>query len=111
MTKYYDKYFVIGYNKIGTCTFHNLFLKNNLKSQHTKSEYWNISKYDCFSDITSDHHIWKELDKKYENTIFILNVRYMDKWLISRFKHGLRADKKPNWAFHVHMKNVGSGFI
>ena len=97
MNKSYEKYFVIGFNKTATCTLHNLFLKNNLKSQHQKSQFWDTSKYDCFSDIASGHHIWKELDKKYENSIFILNVRELDKWLISRFKHGLRR-KKPNWA-------------
>lgn len=99
MNKSHEKYFVIGFNKTATSTLHNLFLKNNLKSQHKKSEFWNTSKYDCFSDITSGHQIWKELDKKYENAIFILNVREMDKWLISRFKHGLRNKVKPNWAY------------
>lgn len=97
--KAYDKYFVIGFNKTATSTLHNLFLKNNLKSQHGKSKTWDTSKYDCFSDITSGHKIWKELDKKYKNAIFILNVRELDEWLISRFKHGERANKKPNWAY------------
>jgi len=99
MIKFYEKYFVIGFNKTATTTLYNLFLKNNLKSQHQKSQFWDTSKYDCFSDITSGHHIWKELDKKYENAIFILNVRELDKWLISRFKHGLRTPNKPNWAY------------
>ena len=96
--KSYDKYFVIGFNKTATSTLHNLFIKNNLKSQHQKSQFWDTSKYDCFSDITSGDDIWKELDKKYENAIFILNVRELDKWLISRFKHGCR-EQKPNWAY------------
>ena len=90
MNKSYEKYFVIGFNKTATSTFHNLFKKNNLKSQHKKSQFWNTSKYDCFSDIRSGDDIWKKLDKKYKNAIFILNVRELDKWLISRFKHGLR---------------------
>ena len=97
MNKSYDKYFVIGFNKTATSTLHHLFLKNNLKSQHKKSKFWNTSKYDCFSDITSGDQIWKELDKKYENSIFILNVRELDKWLISRFKHCLR--NKSNWGY------------
>ena len=107
MSKSYEKYFVIGFNKTATSTFHYLFIKNKLKSQHKKSEIWNTSKYDCFSDITSGHDIWKKLDKKYKNAIFILNVRELDKWLISRFKHGLRfkkiqgKEKKnySNWAY------------
>ena len=97
MNKTYDKYFVIGLNKTATSTLHSFFKENNLKSQHQKSEFWDTSKYDCFSDITSGDDIWKELDKKFENAIFILNVRDLDKWLVSRFKHGLR--NKSKWAY------------
>lgn len=94
MDKFYEKYFVIGFNKTATSTFHNLFLKNNLTSQH--ASLWNTDKYVCFSD-NGDLNNYKELDLKYENSIFILNVRELDKWLISRFKHGLRG--KRNWAY------------
>ena len=82
MNKSYKKYFVIGFNKTATSTFHNLFLENNLTSQHTTR--WNTDKYECFSD---NGHLnnYKKLDLKYENSIFILNVRELDKWLISRF--------------------------
>ena len=96
MNKSYKKYFVIGFNKTATTTFHNLFLKNNLTSQHTTR--WDTDKYECFSD-NGDLNNYKELDLKYENSIFILNVRELDKWLISRFKHGLRVKHKPNWAY------------
>ena len=81
MNKSYKKYFVIGFNKTATTTFHNLFLKNNLTSQH--STRWNTDKYACFSDNGPVNN-YKELDLKYENSIFILNVRELDKWLISR---------------------------
>ena len=94
MNKSYKKYFVIGFNKTATSTFHNLFLKNNLTSQHTTK--WNTDKYACFSD-NGNLNNYKELDLKYENSIFILNIRELDKWLISRFKHGLR--NKQNWAY------------
>ena len=94
MNKTYKKYFVIGFNKTATTTFHNLFLKNNLTSQH--STRWNTDKYACFSDNGPVNN-YKELDLKYENSIFILNIRELDKWLISRFKHGLRH--KQNWAY------------
>ena len=88
--KSYDKYFCIGFNKTATTTLHNLFIKNKLKSIHGKSEVWDTSKYDCFSDITSGDTSWKKYDKEFKNAIFILNVRELDKWLISRFKHGIR---------------------
>ena len=99
MNKSYEKYFVIGFNKTATTTFHNLFLKNNLKSQHTTR--WKTDEYTCFSD-NGNLNNYRELDLKYENSIFILNVRELDKWLISRFKHGFRERyifKKPNWAY------------
>jgi len=38
------------------------------------------------------------LKLKYPNGIFILNVRKMDKWLISRLKHGLRSGQRHSWA-------------
>lgn len=96
MNKSYKKYFVIGFNKTATSTFHNLFLKNNLTSQHTSR--WDTDKYECFSD-NGNLNNYKELDLKYENSIFILNVRELDKWLISRFKHGLSSKRKSNWAY------------
>ena len=105
MNKHYDKYFVIGFNKTATTTFHELFLKNNLTSQHTS--IWDTDKYTCFSDNGNVNN-YKELDLKYENSVFILNVREIDKWLISRFKHGLRQyngmffpyeKNKQNWAY------------
>ena len=94
MDKSYKKYFVIGFNKTATVTFHDLFLKNKLTSQHTCR--WNTDKYKCFSD-NGDLNNYKKLDLKYEDSIFILNVRELDKWLISRFKHGLKC--KANWAY------------
>ena len=96
MNKSYKKYFVIGFNKTATSTFHSLFLNNNLTSQHASR--WNTDKYVCFSD-NGNLNNYKELDLKYENSVFILNVRELDKWLISRFKHGLRSKTKPNWAY------------
>ena len=93
----YEKYFVIGFNKTATSTFHNLFSQNNLKSQHASK--WNTDNYTCFSD-NGDLNDYEALDPKYENAIFILNVREIAKWLISRFKHGLRTVcMELNWAY------------
>ena len=99
MNKSYKKYFVIGFNKTATSTFHNLFLENNLTSQH-RPKKWHTDEYACFSDTGNEYVLnYRELDLKYENSIFILNVRELDKWLISRFKHGLRKKKKRRWAY------------
>lgn len=97
---HYDKIFVIGFNKTATSTFHNIFIKNNLSSLHT-SNWYNIAKFKCFSD-NGDLHDFKNLYKLYPNSIFILNIRSIDKWLISRFKHGFRNylnKKEENWAY------------
>ena len=92
------KIFVIGFNKTATTTFHKLFLNNNLKSQHAdkKNEYWDTDKYDCFSD-KGNWHNFKKLNTAYPNSTFILNVRRLDEWIMSRFKHG--ELHKQSWAY------------
>jgi hypothetical protein len=96
-----EKYFVIGFNKTATLTFHELFLQNGLSSYHDgDSKFrglvpkgtinWNTDLHTCFSD-NGNYQDYKLLDTKYPNSIFILNVRRLDEWLVSRFKHGLRG--------------------
>ena len=51
------------------------------------------------NDRTINFDILKKLDELYPNAIFILNTRSLNKWLISRFKHGMRKKQKPNWAW------------
>lgn len=94
-----NRIFVIGFNKSATKTFHNLFLENDLKSQHY-GKNWDIEKYQCFSDNGNNRDI-HELYNKYPNSIFILNTRRLDKWLISRFKHGytIKKNNQKNWAY------------
>jgi hypothetical protein len=95
-----SKIFVIGFNKTATSTFHKLFLKNNLKSQH--DTVWQINNFDCFSD-NGDLNNFKKLDMDYPNSIFILNTRSLNKWLISRFQHGITEKwsngLETNWAY------------
>ena len=90
----YDKIFVIGFNKTATSTFQWLFKENGLPTQHVSK--WDVPNYTCFGDNGDKNH-FKNLDKNYPNSLFILNVRPLSDWLISRFKHGLREDS-PNWA-------------
>lgn len=90
----YDKIFVIGFNKTATSTFQWLFKENGLPTQHVSK--WDVPNYTCFGD-NGDKNDFKNLDKNYPNSLFILNVRPLSDWLISRFKHGLREDS-PNWA-------------
>ena len=74
------KIFVIGYSKCATVSFHNIFLENNLKSQH--SAPWKTKKYDCFSDLGNTYNFMR-LYVQYPNSIFILNTRPISKWIIS----------------------------
>lgn len=99
-TSQYEKYFVIGYNKTGTTTFHTLFLINGLRTQHgnrnDKSKKWDVDSYDCFSD-NGQMNDFEKLDEKFPNAIFILNTRNLRSWLISRLMHGQRI--KSSWAY------------
>jgi len=102
------KYFVIGFNKCATSTFHELFIQNKLKSQHASwPTKWDVENFDCFSD---NGHLnnFQLLEHKYPNSTFILNTRPLNKWLISRFEHGVREQHWPlinlrqdwpNWAY------------
>jgi len=99
-TSQYEKYFVIGYNKTGTTTFHGLFTMNGFRSQHGnrngKGKKWDTDLYDCFSD-NGQMNKFQELDNKFTNAIFILNTRNLRSWLISRLMHGQKM--KTSWAY------------
>lgn len=105
-----NKIFIIGFNRTGTRTLHNYFDKNGIMSLHW--EYGRLAKrikynfenniplltgydkYIVYSDM-EDHynynyaHItyFKELDKQYSNSKFILNIRNVDNWIKSRNNH------------------------
>ena len=94
------KIFVIGFNKTGTTSIHNLFLNEKIKSAHTVKPVTNIlDKYEAFTDGV--HYNFQEYYNKYPESLFILNTRPLKKWLISRYKH---ACVKPSTQF-VNMAN------
>ena len=80
------KYFVIGFNKTATTTMHELFLLNGIKSQHDND--WDLEKYDAFSD-NKHLSIYRELSIKYPDAMFILNIRNIKEWIVSRVNHGI----------------------
>jgi len=105
-----NKIFQIGFNKCGTRTIHNFFLRNGVKSAHWENNkladtihknYNNnlplltgIDKYTVYTDMENvDTQIYahilyyKELDRQYPNSKFILNIRDRDKWITSRLNH------------------------
>ena len=117
------KTFVIGFNKTATTTIDGLFRKNHLRSQHNTT--WDLESYDCFSDTgslpffkffkksivhgNSDLRFQQELYgpnnlknlKKlcslYPDSRFVLNLRPLNNWLISRYKHG--HSQSQDWAW------------
>ena len=105
------KIFQIGFNKCGTTSIHQFFLDNDLKSIHwdkgklarriRRNYEMNIpllmgyETFECFTDmesaITDDIayiDFYKELDRQYPGSKFILNTRDMDNWINSRLNHG-----------------------
>jgi len=117
-----NKIFQIGFNKCGTVSIYNFFESNGLKPIHWdmgmlattikrnhELKYPLLSgyeDYDCFTDmeeVQSNTFIhlthYKELDKQYPNSKFILNIRPIDKWINSRIHH-------PNY-LNIHKKITG----
>lgn len=96
----YDKIFVIGFNKTGTSSFHSLFQNLNLKSQH--DNIWNIDEYQCFSDGYHSEGKYKQYYRSYPNSLFILNTRPLNNWLVSRSKHCYLYKKSWGWPPSEH---------
>lgn len=109
--------FQIGFNKCGTRSLNHLMKRNNIKSVHygggkiaeTMFRHYknnepliDIRYRDIvfFSDMESvvkpktplyvAQTLFKELYQQYPNSIFLLNVRDKEKWLLSRINHGNR---------------------
>lgn len=110
------KVFCIGLNKTGTSSLHKAFEILNLKSVHFLDDAGNnikdilienylsknnilkgLENYDAFSDWDRPPHtvnIFKEFDKQYPNSKFILNIRDMNSWVDSREKHVKRNQER-----------------
>ena len=94
------KIFVIGFNKTGTSSIHELFRKLNINSVHITVPVMEIiDKYDAFTD--GRHFNFKEYYEKYPDSLFILNTRPIFKWLISRYKHGQYHNFKECWCWPI----------
>lgn len=103
-----SKIFCIGLNKTGTTSLHTALKILGFNSVHYKDKLGNsikktirdnylngidiltnLREYDAFLDWDSTHtvEIFKQFDKQYPNSKFIINIREMDTWLDSREKH------------------------
>ena len=112
----YDKFriFQIGFNKCGTTSLFRLFQKNGIPSVHYDSGNIADAIYDNYKNkrplishkyrkkvfFSDMEHIYntekllyigrdyfKQLDKEYPNSKFILNIRNKDNWIKSRCNH------------------------
>lgn len=105
--------FQIGFNKCGTTTISDFFNANGIASVHyddgkVAQDIWNnynsnqplisqkYDKYKAFFDMQNIHHtpplfiaqtLFKEFDKQYPGSKFILNLRDKNAWLKSRSNH------------------------
>lgn len=95
------KYFCIGLHKTGTTSLHQMALDSGLKSTHSTDWYENqekIEQFTFFCDGCSHYHHINEIDyislyKKFPNSIFIINIRNIRSWIISKLKHAGWHDK------------------
>lgn len=86
------KIFVIGFSKTGTNSFNDLFVNNGINSNHGGRDVLdNIDRYDAFTD--GSHLNFTSYYEARPDSLFILNVRPIKKWLISTYKQG----KLRNW--------------
>jgi hypothetical protein len=111
----FNKIFCIGPNKTGTTSLHDAFLLLGLRSVHYKDEaerniqdiiranfkngesmLKDIEGYDAYSDWIKMPTLkaYKQFDKEYPNSKFILSTRNMEDWLNSREKHVRRLQKE-----------------
>jgi hypothetical protein len=107
----FNKVFGIGLNKTGTSSLNKALNILGIRSLHDPNGVPEILKYEKknnlktlstlnefkgFSDYPFDK-IFKELDKAHPNSKFILTIRDLKSWLISRKNHVLRNQKNPNY--------------
>lgn len=84
----YDKVFALGFSRTGTTSLHKLFRKCNRNSWHGMK--WNLDAYDAFTDGPTgigELNDFTKLYAAYPKSLFILNTRPLEKWLISRGTH------------------------
>lgn len=96
------KVFCIGFNKTGTSSIHSLFIQLGKTSFHGLYNEWKsddprFSQYQCFSD--GERHNFRELDKAFPGSKFVLTSRGLSDWLVSRIRHTeiRRTVNKTGW--------------
>lgn len=93
-----QKVFCVGFNKTGTTSLHQFFVDCGLRSVHEtqwphhsriKDGATYFDRAQCFSDGEAAN--FRQLDKWFPSSLFVLNTRNERDWVRSRVKHVLRA--------------------
>jgi len=98
------KIFAIGFNKTGTSSLHDLFKRFGLRSLHGAVKKNTFDNYDAFTD--GNPVKFKEYYEKYPDSLFILNTRPLEKWLISRYKHAKHFNFRERWCWPVSIERT-----
>lgn len=109
------KIFYIGLSRTGTTSCHHLFSELGLKSIHfvaplLKNDWEVVNNYVALGD-TPVPLLFKECDKRYPNSKFILTTRDKDQWLDSMkwmFRHGRVIWNWPLSLGNYHRKIYGT---
>lgn len=94
------KIFAIGFNKSATSSLHALFHEIGRPSYHGVDwqhleNHGVLKKYDCFSDGTPTDIA--KLDGMFPNSKYIMQVRDLRTWIISRLEHIARYKDDPGY--------------
>jgi len=90
-----SKIFCIGLHKTGTTSLHKMAEHNGLKSHHStkwQNDLNKINQYDFLCDGGSHYDHQNEIDfeflrANFKNSKFIINMRPIKPWIISKLKH------------------------
>jgi len=106
------KIFNISLNKTATKSTATLLAKCGIRSVHSvESPFVHIDKFDAFSDCVhleppqskyNQSGGFKKYYESYPNSLFLLNVRPVQDWIYSRFKHcsaNLQNNQTTNWGY------------
>jgi len=100
-----EKIFCLGLHKTGTTSLHDIARNLGYHSIHSTNWHLNpaiISRHNFFCDGGSHYNNlnefnYKKLIQLYPNSKFIINIRNIDDWIISKLKHaGWNARTKPD---------------
>ena len=90
-----SKIFCIGLHKTGTSSLHKIAEHHGLKSHHSskwQNDLNKINQYDFLCDGGSHYDNQNEIDfeflrMNFKNSKFIINIRPLKPWIISKLKH------------------------